>query len=262
MNGMHGRRRPAGRGWNMVMSRMRTSSLLGALSAGVLLVCGCGGDSDEEAFSGQKADDIAARAVTATEKASSVHMKGTAQANGSSTVELDIRVDDQGNCTGTISGDGGRAELLRSEGGDVLIKGDRAFWTNSARASGGDVKRGERLAGKLAGKWVAAPADGPDAAFCDKKRFLASMDQDKTERQGLKRGETTEVDGEDALTLEKDQEGSHISMQVATEGEPYILKAATKGSEDSSVTFDDYGEKVTVQQPPRSEIVDASDTQS
>ncbi|WP_217238161.1 hypothetical protein [Streptomyces sp. AC555_RSS877] len=246
----------------MVVARTRTTCVLGALLGGALLVSGCGDDSSDDAFSGQKADDIAAKAVAATDKASSVHMKGTAKVKGASTVGLDIRVDDQGNCTGTISGDGARAQLLRSKGGDVLIKGDRAFWTNSARAGGGDAKQGEQLAGKLAGKWVTAPADGPDAAFCDKKRFLASMDQDKTERQGMKRGTETEVDGEDALTLEKEQEGNRISMHVATEGEPYILKAATAGSEDSTMTFDDYGEKVKVQPPSQDEIVDPADTQA
>lgn len=246
----------------MAVARTRTTWVLGALCSGALLVSGCGDDSSEEAFPGQKADDIAAKAVAATDKASSVHLKGTARTEGAGRIELDVRVDDQGNCTGTISGDGARAELLRSKGGDVLIKGDRTFWTNSARAGGADGKQGEELAGELAGKWVASPADSPDAAFCDKKQFLASMDQDKTERRDMKRGETTEVNDEDALALEKKQGDTRISMHVATEGEPYILKATTEGSESSSVTFDDYGEKVEVRMPPQEEIVDPADSKA
>ncbi len=246
----------------MMMVRTRTGLMLGTLCSGVLLVSGCGGDSSDEPFSGQKADDIAAKAVAATEKASSVHMKGTAHVKGGSTIELDVRVDNQGNCTGTLSGDGAKAQLLRSEGGDVLIKGDSTFWTNSTRASGGDAKQGEQLAEKLAGKWVTAPADSQDAAFCDKKQFLAAMDQDKTERQGMKRGETAKVGDEEALVLNKEHKGERISMHVATDGEPYILKTATEGSESSSMTFDSYGEAVKVQQPPQDEIVDPTDTQA
>lgn len=241
--------------------KVRTPWVLGALCTGVLFVSGCGSNSSEEPFSGQKADDIAAKAVAATDKASSVHMKGTARTEAN-TIELDIRVDNEGNCKGTISGDGARAQLLRSQGGEVLIKGDRRFWTNSARAQGGKGKQIEQLADKLTGRWVSAPADSPDAAFCDKKRFLASMDQDKTERQGMKRGKTTEVGGEDALVLEKQHEGERISMHVATEDEPYILKTTSEGSESSTMTFGDYGEKVEVQQPPRDQVVDSADGQA
>lgn len=88
------------------------------------------------------------------------------------------------------------------------------------------------------------------------------MDQDKTERQGMKRGETARVGDEEALVLEKEHKGKRISMHVATDGEPYILKTATEGSASSSMTFDNYGETVKVQQPPQGEIVDPKGTQA
>ncbi|MFE9249084.1 hypothetical protein [Streptomyces sp. NPDC007088] len=239
----------------MMWTRKRTPAVLGTLCAGVLVLAGCGDDSSDEPFKGQKADDIAAKAVAATDKAPSVHMKGTAHVKGGNTVRIDVRLDDKGNCAGTMSGDGAKAELLRS-GGDLLIKGDRTFWTNSARGSGGNSGDGKKLADQLAGKWVKSPANGADAGLCDKKGFLASMDQDKTERQGMRRGGTEEVGGEDAVLLKKQKGGKQLRMHVATEGKPYILKTETKGSEPNSVTFDEYGKKVEVQQPAEDEIVD------
>ncbi|MFJ4438137.1 hypothetical protein [Streptomyces sp. NPDC088923] len=241
----------------MTTRRTRTTAAaLGMLCAGALALSACGDSDDaDEAFKGQKPDDIAAKAVAATDKAPSVHLKGTSHVKGGNVVKIDIRVDDKGHCTGTMSGDGATAELLR-DGGDILIKGDKKFWTNSAKASGGSGGQGAQLADKLAGKWVKAPADSADASLCDKKAFLASMDQDKSERQGLKRGDTNEVDGKDALALKKEKGGKRLTMHVATEGDPYILRTETKGSEPNDMTFSEYGKKVEVQKPADDEIVD------
>ncbi|EDY46901.1 hypothetical protein [Streptomyces sp. SPB074] len=240
----------------MTTRRTRTTAAaLGMLCAGALALTACGGPGDaDEAFKGQKADDIAAKAVAATDKAPSVHLKGTSHLKGGNVVKVDIRVDDKGHCTGTMSGDGAEAELLR-DGGDILIKGDEKFWTNSAKASGGSGDQGAQLADKLAGKWVKAPADSADASLCDKKAFLASMDQDKSERRGLERGDTGEVAGKDALALKK-KGGKNLTMHVATEGEPYLLRTETKGSQPNDMTFSEYGKKVEVHQPADDEIVD------
>ncbi|MFD4755787.1 hypothetical protein [Streptomyces sp. NPDC058426] len=241
----------------MTTRRTRTTAAaLGMLCAGALALSACGDSDDgDEAFKGQKPDDIAAKAVAATDKAPSVHLKGTSHVKGGNVVKIDVRVDDKGACTGTVSGDGATAELLR-DGGDLLIKGDKKFWTNSARAGGGTGSQGAQLADKLAGKWVKAPADSADAAFCDKKAFLASMDQDKSERQGLKRGDTSEVDGKDALTLKKEKGGKELRLHVATDGKPYLLRTETKGSEPNTMTFTEYGKKVEVEKPGADEIVD------
>ncbi len=94
--------------------------------------------------------------------------------------------------------------------------------------------------------------------MCDKQALLAAMDSDKSERDGMRRGATTEVDGKDALTLTKQQaDGEKLTLYVATEGEPYILKAVSEGGKQPGETlFSDYNEKVEVEQPPAGEVVD------
>ncbi|WP_424846365.1 hypothetical protein [Streptomyces sp. SAI-129] len=115
------------------------------------------------------------------------------------------------------------------------------------------------MAPKLRDKWVKMPADDASTAgVCDKQGFVAAMDEDESERRGMKRGSTTEVNGEEALELTKDASGGEkLTLYVATEGEPYILKTTTGGGKDpGSVTFGEYGETVNPEQPPAGETVD------
>jgi hypothetical protein len=74
-----------------------------------------------------------------------------------------------------------------------------------------------KMAPKLRDKWVRMPADDASTAgVCDKQGFVAAM-----------------------------------------EGEPYILKTTTEGGKNpGSVTFSEYGETVSPEQPPAGETVD------
>src|SRR4051812_29045930 len=99
---------------------MKGSTALGIavlVCAGATGLTACGDDgSDEQPFQGQSADRIAAKAVTATQDAESVRMRGTARpaADGAS-VTVDFRVDAKDNCVGSMSGQGAKADVIQAK---------------------------------------------------------------------------------------------------------------------------------------------------
>ncbi|WP_282085840.1 hypothetical protein [Streptomyces tendae] len=239
---------------------MRTSKVataVAAVSFSVALLAGCGGDPGDESkpFEGQSADDIAAKAVEATRQAKSMHVKGDTRLEDGSTVTIDVSVDQEKNCQGTIGTGATRADLRHTDA-TLYLRGDEQYWRTALKQQPGAA---QKLAPKLRDKWVKMPAnDDSTAGVCDKQGFVAAMDEDESERQGMKRGSTTEVNGARALALTKDASGGEkLTLYVATEGEPYIVKATTEGGRNpGSVTFGEYGETVDPQQPPAGETVD------
>lgn len=145
---------------------------------------------------------------------------------------------------------------MRHTDATLYLRGDEQYW-RTALEQQPDAAR--KMAPKLQDKWVRMPAnDASTAGVCDKQGFIAAMDEDESERRGMKRGSTTEVNGEEALKLTKDASGGEkLTLYVATEGEPYILKTTTEGGENpGGVTFSEYGKTVDPQQPPADETVD------
>ncbi|MFI7350873.1 hypothetical protein ACIBSR_32035 [Streptomyces sp. NPDC049936] len=239
---------------------MRTRNVTTAVataSASVALLAGCGGGSGDgsKPFEGQSADSVAAKAVEATREAKSMHVKGDTRQEGGSTVTIDVSVDRAKNCEGTIGAGDTEAEV-RYTGSTLYLRGDRQYWENALKQQPDEARE---MVPKLSDKWVRMPGnDATTAGVCDKQGFVAAMDQDKSQRQGMRRGETSEVNGEEALKLTKEGDGGEtLAMYVATEGEPYILRTTTEGGENpGSVTFSDYGEPVAPEQPPAGETVD------
>ncbi|MEU8604230.1 hypothetical protein [Streptomyces parvulus] len=238
------------------MRTRKVTTAVVAASASVALLAGCGGASGDgsKAFEGQSADSVAAKAVEATRKAASMHVKGDTRQEGGGTVSIDVSVDREKNCEGTIGAGDTEAEV-RHTGSTLYLRGDRQYWENALKQQS---EAGEMVP-ELADKWVRMPGnDATTAGVCDKQGFIAAMDEDKSERRGMERGETSEVDGEKALKLTKKGDGGEtLAMYVATEGEPYILRTTTEGGENpGSVTFSEYGEPVKPEQPPAGETVD------
>ncbi|MGC9499472.1 hypothetical protein [Streptomyces sp. WG7] len=239
------------------MRTLKVATAVATASVSVALLAGCGGDSGGESkpFDGQSADDIAAKAVEATQQAKSLHMKGDTRLEDGSTVTIDVSVDQEKNCQGTIGTGEGKADVRHTDA-TLFLRGDAQYWRSALQQQ---PDAAQKMAPKLQGKWVKMPAnDAATAGVCDKQGFIAAMDEDKSERQGMKRGDTTEVGGEEALKLtKKGSAGETLALYVATEGEPYILKTTTEGGENpGSVTFSDYNKPVSPEQPPADQTVD------
>ncbi|WP_254404849.1 hypothetical protein [Streptomyces sp. AC627_RSS907] len=227
------------------------------MSVSAALLAGCGGDSGGEStpFEGQSADDIAAKAVEATQRAKSVHLKGDTRLKDGSTVTIDVSVDQEKNCQGTIGAGGAEADVRHTDA-TLYLRGDEQYWLNALKRQPDTARK---MVPKLQGKWVRMPAnDATTAGVCDKQGFIAAMDEDKSDRRGMKRGSTSEVDGKEALKLtKKTSAGQTLALYVATEGEPYILRTTTEGGENpGSVTFGEYDEPVRPEQPPAGQTVD------
>ncbi|WP_344322616.1 hypothetical protein [Streptomyces macrosporus] len=213
----------------------------------------CGDDADDP-FEGKSADTIAEEAMKATRDASSVRMKGTARPEGTS-VKVDFHVDEQGDCRGTLSARGARADVVKS-GRTTYVRGDEKFWSGTF----GNHPDGRRIAEELRDRWVKSDTgDTGVRGMCDKREFLAALDGDASERAGMEKSGTTEVEGKEALALKRERPGGErLTLYVATEGEPYILKAVSQGGEaPSEVVLTDYDEKVHAEKPPADRIVDA-----
>ncbi|MFF4244623.1 hypothetical protein ACFYY2_09115 [Streptomyces sp. NPDC001822] len=237
------------------MNAKTATVMAAALCAGAAAITGCGDEGGaERAFDGKSADRIAADAVRATQGAQSLRVKGISRQSGGDEVAVDFRVDLQDHCRGSLEGRHAQADIVRA-GRDLYVKGDRAFWENSLRGRPGT----DRVMRELQGKWMKSPAGRAGAqGMCDKQSFLAALDSDTSERTGMTRGAVTTVGGKRALTLEKRQrDGEKVTMYVATDGEPYILKTVTEGGEEpGEAVFSDYNQKVDAQEPPVDDIVD------
>ncbi|WP_081239245.1 hypothetical protein [Streptomyces viridosporus] len=204
----------------------------------------------EEPFAGLTGSEIVDRAREATTGAPSLRMKGDVpDEEGGGTLRLDMALNKQGECAGTLGKDGeGEAELIKT--GDTLyMKYDEAFLR--AQSEGGPEAEVDAAVALLAGKWTKMSLKSADAeemaGFCDLDQVLGDLQDGRSEAT---RGKTTTVDGTPAITLEEREGEDRFTLYVATEGEPYLLRVdSTSAADPGSLTFTDYGEPVPVREP-------------
>ncbi|MEU4065810.1 hypothetical protein AB0F25_25900 [Streptomyces wedmorensis] len=212
-------------------------------------------------FAGVPADEIADRAVTATQSATSLRMTGRVVTDGQP-VDVDFAVDDQEQCTGRMRIQGGTAELRKID--DITyLKGDEAFWRASMTSQGMPEPQIDATVELLKGRWlkIAPGQAGSDdlGGVCDLKSLLADLGKDDGEPRGLTRGPDAEVDGTPVATLVKKEGDETTTVSVSQEGKPYIRKmVSTGGDEPGSVVLSDYDKPVEVKVPPADETVDLS----
>ncbi|MFF3644449.1 hypothetical protein [Streptomyces sp. NPDC002564] len=239
---------------------MRASKISGVIGITVLsaaLLTSCGDDDGGESgkpFAKDSADQIAAKAVKATKGADSMRLKGDMQQADGKSVSLDLAVDQEKNCEGTVDSDGAKADL-RHANGTLYVRGNDQYWKNALKSQPG----ADKVMSKVVDKWVKMPADDASTSgMCDKQGLVASMDEDKSSRKGMKKGDTTTIDGKEAIALTKKASGGEThTMYVATEGKPYILRASVKGGDKpNDATFTDYNKPVNPKAPAEGETVD------
>lgn len=238
------------------MSVSRTSAVSVLCAMTVMGIAGCSDDgSSDQPFKGQSADQVAAKAVTATRDATSLRMAGKVSAQGKP-LTVDFHADTQKNCKGRLAMENGAAEVIHT-GQTTYLKGDEKFWAGAAQGSASGGKQAQALSGR----WVKVPVgDSRTTGLCDKQGFLADLDSDKSERKGMTKGDVTTVDGRKAITLRKKKgSGETITMYVATEGKPYILKVDQSGGKSpGTMVFSDYGKPVKATPPPAGKVIDGT----
>ncbi|MGW2639390.1 hypothetical protein [Streptomyces sp. NPDC001348] len=201
-------------------------------------------------FAGLTGGEIADRAMKATTGASSLRMKGDVTDDGSDgTIQLDMAVNKEGECAGTMSmGGQGKAELVKT-GDTVYMKYDEAFVR--AQSKGESKEDTDAAVSMLAGKWTRMAAKGQDAkdiaGLCDLNSVLGGAEDGNSDAT---RGRTTTVDGTPAIVLHEKDGKDRYTAYVATEGKPYLLRIdGSSAKEPLNLRFSDYNRPVPAKKP-------------
>ena len=250
---------------------MRTIRILVAASAVALAAVACGQDATTTAGSGSAAPaatsasasasaaggvaglpatEILARAKTAFNQASSVHVTGRG-ASGSSTFSVDMRYGADGKAVGTFDNSGETVEIRRV-GQVIYVKASPAFWTAAAGAKAASLFGGKFVKAPLADKRLASVV-----SLTDKASFIDSA---LATSAGVTKGAATTVNGTPAIGLTIKTSAGGSTLYVATTGQPVPVEAAPQagGTDSGKIDFLDYGAAVDVPVPAASETVDVS----
>ncbi|MFJ8542863.1 hypothetical protein ACIRFH_12770 [Streptomyces sp. NPDC093586] len=209
-----------------------------------------------EPFAGLTGAQIADRATKATTGARSLRVTGDVPDDESDgTIRIDMAMDRQGACAGTVSMDGqGKAEVIKT-GGTLYMKYDERFLR--AQSEGEPAADTDAAVAMLADRWTKMSATGQDAkdmtSFCD---LDAMLDDTEVAGQDVTRGETTTVGGTPAIVLREKDGADRNTLYVAAEGKPYLLRFDSASEKDpGTMTFSAYDEPVTAK-APAGKIVD------
>lgn len=205
---------------------------------------------EKEPFAGLTGGEIAEKAFKATTGASSLRMTGDVPDDTSGgTIHVDMALNKQGECAGTMGLDGqGEAELIKT-GDTVYMKYDEKFLR--AQSKDEPEESVDAAVALLAGKWMKTSAEGSDAedltGFCDLGQALGGAEDGDADAT---RGETTTIDGTPSIALKARDGDDRFTLYVATEGEPYVLRIdSTSTTDPGSLSFSDYNEPVPVEKP-------------
>ncbi|MGW6983633.1 hypothetical protein ACWGE1_30030 [Streptomyces sp. NPDC054932] len=204
-------------------------------------------------FADLSGSEVADRSVEALRGASSLTVSGKLWEEGKP-LQLNMAVSRTGDCRGTVAGREGSFELIRNSA-FVFIKADESFYRSQTKDL--PEEQADEAVARMAGHWLKSKASGEDAkelsALCDMNELLEEFE----ENRGAEKGEVTAVDGEKALTLTtKTAEGTE-TLLVATEGEPYLLRATVTGKEPGEVSFTGIDEPVRAEAPDDKDVIDA-----
>ncbi|GAA0398614.1 hypothetical protein [Streptomyces luteireticuli] len=227
--------------------------------------CGKGGDGDKKSDD-KKSDKAAAsspaapagggleklsgkeisdRAKKELQSATSLRFKVTGTKGGEA-MTVDLAMDKQGNCVGTVgSGSQGAAEVIKV-GDQVWMKADEKLWKAQA---------GPQAAELLKGRYIHGPASDPKlkgmTTACDLAVLQAKIGSGGDSGKEITKGAPGSVDGQPVVPISA--EGTTIS--VASTGSPYPLKI-DNSKDGSTVRLTDWNKPVQTKTPPADQTID------
>jgi hypothetical protein len=251
------------------MRRTATALCLIAATASLALTaCGsgkpgaAGGDGKGTAASASKAapfadlsgQEIVDKALKATRNATSLTLRGDVP-DGKDTIRLNLALDREGHCAGSIGTGGGNADIIKTDG-TVYMKFDEALLRSEGK--GRPKSETDGVVDMLAGRWVKTGADSDDAKemteFCDLDELLAEFDGTHS---AARKGKATTLGGTPAFTLTEADGKDRYTLYVATEGEPYLLRIEnTTAKQPDVLSFADYDKPVPAAPPADKDVVD------
>ena len=202
-----------------------------------VLVAGCGGGSSSNGEASKPPKQVLADAQQAIAAASSVHVAGKISEGGTA-LGLDLRMTRGKGATGNLSENGLSFDLVRI-GSVAYVRGSDAFYKKFAGAA---------VAQLLHGKWLKGSTTTGDfaslAPLSDMKAFFARL----TGSHGTLKneGETT-FHGQKAVAIKDTTKGG--TLYIAATGKPLPLGLVGGGSNQGTVTFDQWDKDVPLKAP-------------
>ncbi len=195
---------------------------------------------------------IATRAIADLKAATSLHMVGAGTDDGSN-ISFDLHLAPAKGCQGSISlGTGKGTMQLLVIGKDVWFEPDATFWM----ANGGNATVVKLLGGKYLQTTVSGSGMASLASLCNiSQTMVASVGN----VSATVKGPESTLGGQQVVKLtDPTDAASPGSIYVTDVSVPEIVKLVTTGSDTGTMTFDEYGQPVTLTPPPAADTVAAS----
>lgn len=225
-------------------------------AAAMIGLSACGSDDSKDGIESKSASEISEKASAELTGAKSMRIS---MDQGADEMQMDLALDVDGNCSGTIAiGDQGSVVLTKL-GDKVWMKPDDAFW----KAKGG--ANGEQMAKLFKGRYIYGTSKDDMlksmADTCDLKAMQKSIgEDDDDDAKELTKGDKATVDGQPTITIENKKEKEKV--YVATKGKPYPLKIVSTDKDDGgTIELKDFDKPVPRKTPSVSESIDVAKLQ-
>lgn len=188
-----------------------------------------------------------------TEAAPVVHVQGTVRESGK-TIQLNLSMTAGHGCAGTVTSTGTGTITLISDGRNMWIKPDAAYW----RARGASQATLTALDGEYL---EAKPGDSGASAManmCSIKKFLAGYTPYQASTADKEtRGGTAVIDGQRALEI---RDSADPTLGYVTDAaQPELLQITDPGTGGTQIDFAYPGTPPVITPPPASETIDGSE---
>lgn len=234
-----------------------------AVAIGGLSACSGGdeggsqGESEEAAaddFTAGTAKEIAEAAVRDTTAVSSLTMSGDITTGGQE-IGIDLSLNTDGQCRGTIGVGGGEAEIISLED-TAFLRGDEAFWA----ASAGGEAAAQAITRAVGEKWIRLPEDQNQFGdFCDLDGLLDEFEEVGSGEEAPEKGEVTDVNGVEAIALiDTNADGDQTTGWVAVDEPHHLVRIEVGGDEAGTIDLGGFDEPLDLTEPDAADVVDFS----
>lgn len=223
--------------------RLRPSrALIAAIVLPVALasLSGCG-ESAAQSYAKTAPATIDKDARAAITALKSVHISGSTTSSGAA-FGLDLSLDTQGNCTGSITSGTDKIQIVGLGSSAVYLKADPAFWQRAGGVSAA-------VAAQLGPKWVTGQAVAPFGTVCNLSSFDKSLGATTVAQDKPMLINTSSVAGVDVVNLKiTNQDGSTSVLSVAADTPHNIIKV-TDGTGGKALIFSQFNVPVKATAP-------------